>query len=97
VLRTSATAPGVGFHFDGVRQRGETSAAGGERRRTVRFGATDHDAVVLARTALGVDGIAGPALLEETDTTIVVPPGARVHADSAGFVTVLLNGEASHV
>jgi N-methylhydantoinase A len=94
VLRTSATAPGVGFHFDGVRLGGDVAA--GERRRSVRFGATGHDAVVLARTALGADGIAGPALLEESDTTIVVPPGARAETDAAGFVTVLLNGETSY-
>ena len=41
---------------------------------------------VLARESLAVgEAIAGPAIIEATDSTIVVPPGWRAAADDRGF------------
>jgi N-methylhydantoinase A len=86
VLRVSATAPGVGFDF------GDTDPdSGGEARRRVRFGDADLDARVLRRAAVTDAPVPGPALLEESQTTIVVPPHGRAAADGAGFVTILLD------
>jgi N-methylhydantoinase A len=86
VLRVSATAPGIGFDFGDAR-----AAAGGEARRRVRFGDADRDARVVRRTAVTDAPVAGPALLEESQTTIVVPPHGTASADAAGFVTILLD------
>jgi N-methylhydantoinase A len=44
--------------------------------RTVVFGGKEHDAVVLERTGLAIDEtITGPAIIVETSTASVVPPG----------------------
>jgi N-methylhydantoinase A len=41
---------------------------------------------VVERSAIGVGGaaVAGPALVEQGDTTVVVPPGWAAAADEAG-------------
>jgi N-methylhydantoinase A len=91
VLRVTATAPGVGFDFGDSR-----GPADGTTRRRVRYGDADHDALVVRRSALPPDGVRGPALLEESQTTIVVPPHAHAAADGAGFVTLLLDRKATH-
>ena len=45
--------------------------------------------VLTSRAGLGPDGIEGPLLIDEYDTTIVVPPGwnARLHPSGAVFLT----------
>jgi N-methylhydantoinase A len=45
-------------------------------RRPVVFGAASHDTVIVPREQLGLgDVIRGPAIIEETTSTTVVPPG----------------------
>jgi N-methylhydantoinase A len=54
-----------------------------------------HDTPVLRRGQVPAAGGApgcGPMVIEEYDTTIVVPPGARVHRDATGSVRIDLSG-----
>ncbi|SEH02110.1 N-methylhydantoinase A [Nonomuraea solani] len=61
---------------------GEPRPAG--RRRVLLAGAW-HDAAVHHRAELGVgDAFAGPAIVEQDDTTVVVPPGWSGDVDRAG-------------
>jgi N-methylhydantoinase A len=60
------------------------------QRRTVYFG-PEHgnlDARVVARGALGTAPQPGPLLVQEYDTTIVVPPGCAARLDSHGNVLI---------
>lgn len=57
--------------------------------RAACFGGRDLlEARVLGRGALGVEPTSGPLVVEEYDTTIVVPPGCRASLDPAGCVVV---------
>ena len=58
--------------------------------RSVSFG-SDHgtlDAPVIGRGNIGDDAIAGPVIVEEYDSTIVVPPDWRVSQPVGGFLSV---------
>ncbi|MCL5777778.1 hydantoinase/oxoprolinase family protein [Limibaculum sp. FT325] len=56
-----------------------------DHRRPVRFGADWHDTPVYARARLPVDAlIPGPAIVEQMDTTIVIPPGDRAEGAADG-------------
>lgn len=46
------------------------------------------DTPVLPREALGTAPLPGPAIIESYDSTVVVPPGARVQADAAGNLLI---------
>jgi N-methylhydantoinase A/oxoprolinase/acetone carboxylase beta subunit len=60
-------------------------------RRPVYFGSRFVDTPVYRRDALGAGvTLAGPAVLEERESTLVVPPGARVAIDVAGTATMTL-------
>ena len=59
--------------------------ARGEETRSVLLDGRAHDARVLPRAAVGADRwVAGPAIIEQYDTTTFVPPGCRVRADALG-------------
>ena len=92
VLRLSATAPGVGYDF-GDAPGAESGGASQADRREVRFDDRGVPATVIGRFALAGEELVGPALLEENDTTIVVPPSARASVDRSGFVTLRLEDE----
>ena len=69
----------------------EERSAGGEVtvRRTARFGAERHETPILRRESLGPgDTLAGPALIEQLDTTTVLPPGFRATVDDVGNLTI---------
>ena len=53
--------------------------------------------VLRRRTDVGPNGVAGPLLIDEYDTTIVIPPGwiARRHGSGALFLTRQGNGRAA--
>ncbi|MCF6476211.1 hypothetical protein FAF44_48905 [Nonomuraea sp. MG754425] len=54
-------------------------------RRSVLLAGVRHEAAVHLRAALGVgDELSGPAIVEQDDTTVVVPPGWSGHVDQAG-------------
>jgi len=46
---------------------------------------------ILPRSSLGAEPVAGPLLVDEYDTTVVVPPGWTVRVDSATHALVLDN------
>jgi N-methylhydantoinase A len=52
-------------------------------RRTARFNDGIHEVPVVSRSALH-DMADGPLLIDEADTTTVVPPGWRAHCDDTG-------------
>jgi N-methylhydantoinase A len=61
---------------------GAAPAPGPARRAQVWFPGGARETVILERTALRPgDAIAGPALIEQMDTTTVVPPGTRAEVD----------------
>lgn len=58
-------------------------------RRTVWFGAAQHDARVYARLALPAGAtVEGPALLEQPDTTIWLEPGMSARVDRFGNLLI---------
>jgi len=63
-----------------VAARGGGAANGGERGRTVYFGAAAgrRETPVIDRSAVGEAWIDGPVIVEEYDSTTVVPPGCRI-------------------
>lgn len=69
----------------------ESRFAGGSSRRAY-FGpqAGWIETPVRPRSAVGADWIDGPAIVEQYDTTFILPPGARVRHDSSGNLLVEL-------
>jgi N-methylhydantoinase A len=69
------------------------SAAGAARKgtRPAWFGGRFVDSAVFDRAALAPgERIAGPALVEERESTLVLPPGAQAHCDAARNLVVEL-------
>jgi N-methylhydantoinase A len=61
-------------------------------RRSVDFGAPI-DCPIYERGGLEAgDAVAGPAIIEQMDTTIVVPPGARALVDISGCLVIEIQG-----
>ncbi len=57
--------------------------------RPVRFDSSTQDAAVYARGKLPVqDGFEGPAVIEGSESTLVVPPGATAEMDEFGNIAV---------
>jgi N-methylhydantoinase A/oxoprolinase/acetone carboxylase beta subunit/N-methylhydantoinase B/oxoprolinase/acetone carboxylase alpha subunit len=67
----------------------ETRWAGGERRRAY-FGPERGwlEAPVLQREALQAAAVDGPAIIEQYDTTIVLPPGSHAALDTEGNIVI---------
>ena len=63
-----------------VAERGEVVAESGRRSREVFFGPTAgrRDTPVIDRATVGEEWVAGPVIVEEYDSTTVVPPGCRI-------------------
>ncbi|SHJ27557.1 N-methylhydantoinase A [Roseomonas rosea] len=72
--------------------------AGGDPRtgtRRARFGDTVVDAPVLDRRRLAAGSeIAGPAIIEEAMSTLLIPPGARAAVEASGNIVVHLSQPA---
>jgi N-methylhydantoinase A len=70
-----------------------------ERERDVHFG--EHGWVstrVIDRDSLGVDAaVEGPCIVEELDSTVVLPPGTSAVVDAVGNIVITLHesGEAN--
>lgn len=65
-------------------------AAAGDETRPVSFerGAAAIETPIYFRDAIGPEEIAGPLIVESYESTIVVPPGARVHRDPVGNLVI---------
>jgi N-methylhydantoinase A len=71
--------------FDGLQvDRAALAGTRGERLASFERGAPPVATPVLARADLDATERAGPCIIESYDTTIVVPPAARVRADAVG-------------
>ncbi|OWU84786.1 hydantoinase [Oceanicola sp. 22II-s10i] len=71
----------------------DTVAAALRERRQVMFDGVWHDTPVYRREALPLDAvIEGPAVLEQMDTTILIPPGDRAAGDGIGNIVVTVGG-----
>jgi N-methylhydantoinase A len=78
---------------DGRLPAAALASAGAGGRRRAYFG-PEHgtlEAPALARAVVPAGGLAGPAIVDEYDATVVVPPGWRVRR--AGEILVLEPGE----
>ncbi len=61
----------------------------GPKRRTVRFSAERRSTRILRRESLGPGSVLeGPAIIEQLDTTTVLPPGFRALVDESGNLIV---------
>jgi N-methylhydantoinase A len=79
-VRGRAIAPGARFEWSSP----HTGEAGARRERQVWIGGARRECLVLDRGGLRAgDTVAGPAILEEEDSTVVIAPGwsARAAAD----------------
>jgi N-methylhydantoinase A len=66
-------------------QAAATAAAA--RKRTVRFAQGPVETLVRARSSLAVgEKLTGPILIEERETTIVIPPGWSISVDAHGCI-----------
>ena len=65
---------------------GTGAAASGERIAHLGRGRGAAASRVLARAALGREPLAGPLVIEEYDSTSVVPPGWTARLGAHGFV-----------
>ena len=90
VCRTRRPNPLAAF-ASALRSGGQETAGG---RREVYFGPSSGalDTPVLGRHELEARPRPGPLLVEEMDTSIVVPPGASARLDELGDVVIRLGG-----
>ena len=73
-LRLKASTPNAPFSLPQVAQAGADASAALKRRRVCRFGGADVDTPVYdGEKMLAGNVISGPAIIEETTTTVVVP------------------------
>jgi N-methylhydantoinase A len=87
-LRLSASVPGGRLGFKSDDDAAESPRPGS---RDVLFDGVATATRVLARSA--IDGVVtGPAAIEQSDTTLVVPPGAQLHTAANGFLQIHLEG-----
>ena len=78
-----------------VAERSTAAAQSGTRRRTVCFGAAvgRQETPVVGRAAVGESWIDGPVIVEEYDSTTVVPPGCRIRRIGWDTLTVEVGPE----
>ena len=90
-LEARGPRPGRAVHTGGPRHAGNCA---GEARRA-NFSGRPMDVPVRQRSGLVPDRReAGPALVEEPETTSVVPPGAEFWADAFGNLRIRIGGAA---
>jgi N-methylhydantoinase A len=64
-------------------------AAGPDRRRAAYFDSGNMDTPVWRREQLSPDSVVdGPAIIEQSDTTVVIDPGARARVDALGNLII---------
>jgi N-methylhydantoinase A len=93
LVNVRVVATGLREHrldFREVTVRGETAA--GAWGRAVHFGrgVAALDTPVVARASIGASPMPGPLVVEEYDSTVVVPPSATVRRDPSGNLLIVL-------
>ena len=93
-LRVEVTLPREGAHRWGSAAKVRNSAAG-PKERTAYFGAAvgEQTVPILARHDLGTDDRPGPLIVEEYDTTILVPPHCAARRDAWDNVVISVGEE----
>ena len=81
-------------HVRGSPRAGEGGAGGaGAGLRTVRFAAGPCETRILRRGSLGPEStLEGPAVIEQLDSTTVLPPGFRAGVDDTGNLVIHVPG-----
>ncbi|MFH5926894.1 hydantoinase/oxoprolinase family protein [Roseomonas xinghualingensis] len=96
-IRVSATGSTAGSSLDPE----VPEAAKGDPRtgtRLARFGQVEHEVPVLDRRRLAAGTeIAGPAIVEEAMSTLLIPPGARAVVEAGGNIAIHLTQPATAV
>lgn len=88
-LDTSLVGKRQGISLDMLRSAGAPAAEA--RRRPVWFADTGWvDTPILAREHVPAEGLAGPAIIEQLDATIVIDPGAHARGDTYGNLIISL-------
>jgi N-methylhydantoinase A len=88
-LTTRAPVRRVDYRDLGVPDAARDEARPAEERRSYWPGSgTVVAPIVPGRHAIPPSGLQGPAVVEETDTTILVPPGCRASVDTIGNVVL---------
>ena len=92
-MRLIGTATGGGMHEAG--SGGVTSLGTTGSQRPVYFGTTDGyvSTPVIERGDLDTHPRSGPLLIDEFDTTIVIPPYAQAHVDARSNLIMQLGDE----
>jgi N-methylhydantoinase A len=92
-LRVKATVPNAPFHLRALPDGPADASAALKRRRACRFNGTVVDTPIYdGEKLLAGNAIAGPAVIEETTTTVVIPAGYRCGVDR--LKTYTLNRQA---
>jgi N-methylhydantoinase A len=65
-------------------------------RRSVVFGGSEHDTVIVRRADLPIGGrLSGPAIVVEETATTVLPPGASLQVDPLGAIIIDVGHDAA--
>lgn len=92
---SSVLAEGAVLDFAAMQSSsGDGQVVGTVRRAYFGNSAGWLDAVVIPRAACAA-GMRGPLILESRDSTVVIPPSARIETDAAGNLVATLATEAS--
>ncbi|MGZ8782938.1 MAG: hydantoinase/oxoprolinase family protein [Gaiellaceae bacterium] len=89
-LRLAALGEAAAMHSFQLDATADPAAASGSRR--IHLVGTDVDAPIRTRASLGSTPEPGPLLVDEYDTTVVVPPGWSARRDAATGTLVLERG-----
>lgn len=88
-LRVTASATVPKPSLPALRVDGNYASRGRSTTRMAYFGSgLTPTSVLTTREQLGTEWLEGPLIIEEYDSTIVVPPGTTAHLDSAGNVLI---------
>jgi N-methylhydantoinase A len=88
-LRSIATVRRAGrLELDALRSAARAGGPAGRRPVSFARGEPARDTVVLPRESLTGEPVAGPAIVESYDSTVVIPPGAEVAADARGNLVI---------
>ena len=88
-LRLKATTPKAPFHLQSIESGNDDPGAALKRTRRCRFGEADIDTPVYdGEKLLAGNKVPGPAIIEETTTTVVVPESFECAVD--GFKNYVL-------
>ncbi len=93
-IRVVANVPAEGLPDRLVGRRASTTLCKGRRRAYFGAGPGAIDIPVLSRAALAGQTVAGPLVVEEYDSTVLVPPGASATVDPKNNILISMDARA---